>query len=853
MTMTKTFDLSRLAALLTPTRRAFLQRAAATAATALVGGKATPARAFAYEPYPKDDELTTVVTSCAHNCGSRHMLVAHKKGDVIVRLSTDNGSYQGDAYGTDTEEKPQLRACLRGRSYRARLYSPERLLYPMKRVGKRGEAKFKRISWDQALTEIAERMVHLKTTYGPTALLDQSYAGASYGVLHKSDQIEGLLGRFLGMFGCRTNSWSVPSYQGTTSSSRWTFGTIEDGNEDDAFAHSKLIIMWGWNPAYTFHGGNTFYYMRMAKQRGCKFVLIDPQYTDSASAYDAWWIPIRPNTDAAMMAGMAYHIFASNRHNQDFINRFVQGMDPGTMPDWAKGQESFRDYIEGKSDGIPKTPEWAAEICGVPAENIVKLAEMYADTKPAALKASWAPGRAAYGEQYNRMAAALQAMTGNIGVLGGCAEGVGKGWHPEAIAYPYDENANIWFASIKSDRWAHIVLNYPDVKREEAGLWPRMDALDGVIPNIRGIFWQGSDWFNQLTNINKEIEAIRRLDSYGEGESLLVCMDATITPTGIWADYLLPIATHFERHDVALPWYKGHYYIHRPKVIEPMGESKTDIQVFTELAYRLGFGPGYNPKADRSYFDNPDAVDEAYLVDWWHKVQSHQGVTWSWEEFKTRGVYKFILPRPHVAFQDQIEMGIPFETPSGRIEIFSTTLAQVTDWTRTQWGYPIPAIPKWIEPWEGRGDPKAAEYPFQMITPHPRWRTHSIFNNIPWLRETFSQETTINASDAKRLGIQTGDTVEVWNARGRVVTPVYVTERCMPGVVVLHEGAWMDIDENGVDRSGNPDFLTDDNPSPAGAFAYNTILVNLKKTDLHHRPGWDQLATARSHVFRRDN
>jgi anaerobic dimethyl sulfoxide reductase subunit A len=119
-----------------------------------------------------------------------------------------------------------------------------------------------------------------------------------------------MLGRFLGMFGCRTNSWSVPSYQATTFSSRMTFGTIEDGNEDDAFAHSKLIIMWGWNPAYTFHGGNTFYYMRMAKQRGCKFVLIDPQHTDSASVYDAWWIPIKPNTDAAMMAGMAHHIFA---------------------------------------------------------------------------------------------------------------------------------------------------------------------------------------------------------------------------------------------------------------------------------------------------------------------------------------------------------------------------------------------------------------------------------------------------------------------------------------------------------------------------------------------------------------
>jgi anaerobic dimethyl sulfoxide reductase subunit A len=831
-------------------RRDFLKTSLAGGAALSLGLKPhQEAQAFAYEPYLRDDDLQTVVTSCAHNCGSRHMLVAHKKGDVIVRLSSDDGRYQqGGAFGKDTFEEPQLRACLRGRSYRARLYSAERLLHPMIRVGARGEGKFKRASWDEALGMVAQRMQELKDQYGPTALLDQSYAGASYGVLHKSDQIEGLLGRFLGIFGCRTNSWSVPSYQATTFSSRMTFGTIEDGNEDDTFAHSKLIIMWGWNPAYTFHGGNTFYYMRMAKQNGCKFVVVDPLHTDSASSYDAWWIPIRPNTDAAMMAGMAYYIFDNHLQDQGFIDRFVQGMDPGTMPQWARGQESFRDYIAGRFDGIPKTPGWASEICGVPVEDIIKLAHMYATTKPAALKASWAPGRNAYGEQYNRMAAALQAMTGNIGKIGGCAEGVGKAWHAEGIAYPYDEYANVWYASIKSDRWAHCVLNYPNVKREEIGIWPRNDNLDGVIPNIRGIFWQGSDWFNQLTNINKEIAAIKKLD-------MVVCMDSTITPSGIWADVLLPIATHFERHDVALPWYKGHYYIHRPKVIQPLGESKTDFQVFTELAYRLGFGERYNPKANRDYFHNDDAVDEAYLREWWiNKVMAHQGVTMPWEEFKQRGVYKFKLPRPHVAFQDNIEKGVPWSTPSGKIEIFSTTLAQITDWTRTQYGSYIPAIPKWIEPFESLNSPKTQQYPFHMVTPHPRWRTHSIFHNIPWLRETFDQEITINASDAKRLGIQTGDTIEVWNDRGGIVLPAFVTERCMPGVVAVFEGAWMDLDENGWDRAGNPDFLTLDEPSPAGGFAYNTILVNMRKATegRTHRPGWDRQATARSHVFRRD-
>ncbi len=832
-------------------RRGFLKTTtvAGVATGGLIAARGREAEAFAYEPYPRDDQLDTVVTSCAHNCGSRHMLVAHKKGDVIVRLSTDDGRYQKDGeFGKDTEQEPQLRACLRGRSYRSRLYSPERLLYPMMRVGARGEGKFKRVSWDEALDHVAGKMQELKEQYGPTALLDQSYAGASYGVLHKSDQIEGLLGRFLGMFGCRTSSWSVPSYQGTTFSSRMTFGTIKDGNEDDAFAHSKLIIMWGWNPAYTFHGGNTFYYMRLAKQRGCKFVLVDPQYTDSAAAYDAWWIPIKPNTDAAMLAAMAHYIFANNLQDQEFIDKFVQGMDEGTLPDWAKDKENFKDYILGKYDGQAKTPEWAEPICGVKAADIKKLAEMYATTKPAALKASWSPGRNAYGEQYNRMAAALQAMTGNIGVLGGSAEGVGKSWSSEAVAYPYDEYANVWFASLKSDRWAHCVLNYPNVKREELGLWPRSDETDGQIPNIRGIFWQGSDWFNQLTNINKEIRAIKKLD-------LVVCMDSTITPSGIWADVLLPIATHFERHDVALPWYKGHYYIHRPKVIEPLGESKTDFQVFTELAYRLGFGEKYNPKASREYFQDNTATDEAYLKDWWeNKVMKNQGVEMSWEEFKQRGVYKFIFDHPKVAFEENVKEGKPWPTDSGKIEIFSGYLAKIEDWTKTAYGYEIPYIPKWIEPWESlNAKDKLEKHPFHMITPHPRWRTHSIFNNIPWLRETYEQEITLNSRDAEKLGIQTGDHVEVWNDRGGIVVPAYVTERCMPGVVVVHEGAWMDLDEDGWDRAGNPDFLTLDEPSPAGAFAYNTILVNLRKADKRtHKPGWDKLATSRSHVFRRD-
>jgi anaerobic dimethyl sulfoxide reductase subunit A len=193
-------------------------------------------------------------------------------------------------------------------------------------------------------------MVYLKTKYGPTALLDQAYAGASYGVLHKSDQIEGLLGRFLGMFGCRTNSWSVPSYQGTTFSSRMTFGTIEDGNEDDAFAHSKLIIMWGWNPAYTFHGGNTFYYMRWPSSAAASSSWSIRNTPTAAAAYDAWWIPIKPNTDAAMLAGMAHYIFANNLQDQKFIDRSARAWMPARCRSGRRIRKASRTTFSA-SDG----------------------------------------------------------------------------------------------------------------------------------------------------------------------------------------------------------------------------------------------------------------------------------------------------------------------------------------------------------------------------------------------------------------------------------------------------------------------------------------------------------------------
>ena len=823
-------------------RRSFLKWGTALAGTvaALNGLEPTPkdAEGFAYTPHVTDDEMTTVVTSCAHDCGSRHALVCHVKDGIIRRISTDDGSYV-DTLGYDTPQVPQLRACLRGRSYRQRIYHPGRLLYPLQRVGARGEGKFKRISWEEAYRIILDRIGEIKAKYGPTAILDLGYAGTSFCVLHKSDQTAGLLSHFLQHFGCRTSFWNVPSFEGTSFAARMTFGTMSDGNEADDFLHSKLIIFWGWNPAFTFFGDNTHWMLKLAKKKGTQFVAVDPVHTDSSSAFGAWWIPIRPSTDAAMMLAMAYVMFAENLVDWDFIRRFTVGVTEDTLPPGVPQGNSFLSYLQGKQqDGTPKTPQWAAEITGVPAEHIVRLARMYATMKPAALVHTWAAGRSAYGEQYTRAAYALCAITGNIGIHGGNAGGM-------QIAFPVHgevmENPGLAHSLVKLDRFADAVLKYPHVSPADIGVPSNMGK---PVPNIRAAWVHAFNAFQQIPNVNKTMEALKKLD-------FIVVQEQTENFTTKWADIVLPICTLFERYDIALKWMKGRYYIARPKVIERLGESRSDLHVFTELAYRLGFGEKFNPKAGPVYDDQTELV---WLREFWEGKVIPQMRQWNQTEmtfddfmFK-KGMYKFRLPEPYIAFKEQIQYGQPFQTPTGKIEIYSTQIARnfFVGWENTQYGAPIPPIPAWIDPWEGPFDSKRAQYPLQAITPHPRWRTHSIFYNIPWLRETYEQEVLMNTVDAEARGIKSGDVVKVYNDRGTTVLLARATERIMPGVVCIYEGAWPTLDEHGIDHSGSADILTADRPSPAGSFAFNTLLVEVEKTNLPYNPGFAIDVEARS-------
>ena len=311
----------------------------------------------------------------------------------------------------------------------------------------------------------------------------------------------------------------------------------------------------------------------------------------------------------------------------------------------------------------------------------------------------------------------------------------------------------------------------------------------------------GANILNQNGDIGKGIQALRKLE-------FVVVHEQFMTPTAKFADILLPVTTHFEREDIQIPHDCGYYFIYAPKIIEPMYECRSDLEIFTELARHLGI-EGYNDKRDEEWireFVAASPIPDA-------------------EAFKGKGVYKFSHAQPQVALSDQINEPEknPFPTPSGKIEIYSQDLAQR--------GNPelLPAIPKYIEAWEGPHHPLGEKYPLLMVTTHSRIRVNSTLDNIPWLRELERQAVWINTEDAAARGIAEGDEARVFNDIGALRIPAKVTERIMPGVVRIDEGAWYDPDEQGIDRAGSVNVLCKDTLSPGAAAATNAVLVQIEK------------------------
>ncbi len=738
-------------------------------------------------------EEKIITTTGLNNCGGRCLIHAHVHDGQIVKLTTETPAEAGD--------NVPLCACAKGLNYHKTFLSQDRLLYPMKRVGERGEGKFVRISWEEAVDTIAREWVRIRDTYGPASRY-VNYATGMSGLLDPNAMAKRLLALDGGYLE-RYNSYSSACMSQATN---LMYGTRVTGNSLDSWLDSKLIILWGHNPADTKFDSATMYYLRKAKAKGIPIVVVDPRKNDTALQLDAEWIPLRPATDPAMMDAMAYVIYESGLHDQAFLDRCCIGFDKSHMPEGVDPSECYLSYLLGEKDGVAKTPEWAEPITGVPADTIRSLALRYAKAKPAALIQGLGAQRHAYGEQGVRGGIVLACMTGNVGVWGGWAGGSGHCKGHETPAFP--RGVNPFPMSIPVYTWTDAVVRGHE-----------MTELDGVkggerLPSdIKMIFnLAGNCLINQHGDINRTAEILKDTSKC----EFIVCSDLFMTASAKFADILLPGVSPLERNDITMPWQYGDFLGFAHQVVAPLGESRLEYDWLVEVADRLGV---------------QEAFTEGRTADQWleylyNDLQQRETELPPYEVFSQGGVYRYQNNPRFIAFEQECQNPEthPFPTPSGKIELFSETVYY------TQYRDFFPAIPRYVEPPEGAADPLTEKYPLQMIGWHTNRRAHSIHDNNPGLETIQPQRLWMNPADAAVREIVDGDEVLVWNDRGRVRVRVKVTDRIMQGVTALAQGAWYCPDADGVDTNGSINVLTHLRPTPyARGNAQHTNLIEVKK------------------------
>jgi len=536
---------------------------------------------------PVHGQRSTIRVGCpAHNCGGRCLLIAHVQDGRIIRLDTDDRP--------DTLAAPQLRACPRGRAYLRRQYHPDRLTHPLKRVGARGEGEFRPISWNEALDTVAGEFERVKAKYGNSALF-VPYGTGSYNQLngsHVARRLMNLYGGCLGIY----NSYSWAAINAATPT---VYGTLVTGNQRQDWLNSRYILMWGWNPAEMRDGTNSDYFVKLARQNGAKVVCIDPRHSLSAAALADEWIPIRPGTDAAMMSAMAYVMLTEELYDADFLRTHCLGWDASQMPPGLEDAESYTDYLLGRRDRVPKSPEWAESITAIPAATIARIAREYATTKPGVLYQGYGMQRRAYGEQVVRAGCVLAAITGNVGVPGGWASGLGlqaPSGGPQWTVFPLGENPVK--AAIPVFLWTEACLRGKSMTQADG-----VTGAERLDNDIKLIYAVATNCLvNQHANVNRSAEILRDESKV----EFLVVQDNFLTATGKFADIILPACTQFETWGVEDGWKYGDEIILQPKLVEPPGECKSDYQICADIADRLGIGEDFTE--DR---------DERAWVEWW--------------------------------------------------------------------------------------------------------------------------------------------------------------------------------------------------------------------------------------------
>lgn len=750
--------------------------------------------------------------ACVINCGQRCPVKCYTNNGQVIRIETDNVS-------PETVPFPrQIRACQRGRSMRERIYSPDRLKYPMKRVGERGDGKFERISWDEAVKTIAKEWKRIRDTYGNEAIYWQYCSGQQSLVSSRCawQRLMNLMGGFLKYYGSYSNAQKQAAIP-------YTYGGRPSSLPSE-IANANLYVLFGNNPLVTRPSGGGKGYqieMSLSKHRP-KIIVIDPCYTDTCTHADQW-IPIRPGTDAALIGALAYQWIKNNQVDQDFLDKYCVGYDEKTLPASAAKNADYKSYILGLGpDKTPKTPEWAAKITGIPAEDIKKLAQEMATTKPLFVSQGWGPQRQANGEETSRAIAMAPILLGQVG-LPGTNTGLHEGnTNFPAVYLPVGKNPVK--ATIPMYLWTDAIIRGKEMTRQT-------DALKGaekLNQNIKMIINSGGNtMINQHGDCNWTDKVLRNDKDL---EFLVVC-DNMMTPTCRYADILLPDTLGPETNDLAC---QGGSHgdvavmLAIQKAVEPRYEEKPSWEICRLIAKELGLEDQYTEGKNQDqwvrwcYDETRKKVPELpeFEVFW------KNGIAPVWGFRKD--------PLALGTFRKDPEKN-KLKTPSGKIEIYSEKLADyVKDWKIPE-GEVISPIPVFWSTWDMPGDKLQEKYPLQCYGIHGPGRIHSTFHNLPRLRDVHPDAVFINVLDAQKRGIKDGDIVYIYNDRGTVRLPARVTPRIMPGVCNIPQGAWYKpevIDGKVVDVGGCINTLTSHRPSPLGkGNAQHNILVEIRKVN----------------------
>ena len=731
-------------------------------------------------------------------------------------------------------------------AYKKRVYSPNRILYPLKRVDwdphgernpqNRGKSKYERISWDEATRIIVKEIERIHKQYGPLAILQQADGHGENKQLQGPHGFPTLLLDKIGGFTQQIRN--ADSWEGWYWGSMHVWGTGAGtvgmmspcaNLMKDISENSDLVLFWGCDPETTPWGFVGQFASRLCyfwKEVGIKQVYISPDLNSGAAVHADKWIPILPNTDAALQLALAYTWITEGTFHKEYVKTHTVGFD------------MFADYVLGQEDGVPKTPDWASQKCGVQSWTIKALAREFA--RQATSIAHFFGGsyiRGAFSHEPARLECILLAMQG-LGRPGvhQCQitfMGMPRVKAAAKMRYTFEAaGTDLAFTDrvlipMGGQCRVHQKQHFPKTLFQKAIFNPPMTwyGKTGAAEPVENQFekytypisqeeggteihmiWNDSPCRTTCWNDgNASIEAYRspKIECF-------VVQHQWLENDCLLADIILPVSTIFEMEDMTANNGDGTQMknvMYQSRAIEPLGESRSDYEIVLEVAQKMG---------------KYEAITEGKTTREWMKhffdgLGLDQLTTW--EEFKKKQYYVFPTaedwekdPPGLSKFYEDPEK-YPLGTPSGKLEIYSGRLAKNFPDDRERG-----PIPRWIEKSETHDErlssARARMFPLLQMSNHGRWRVHAQHDDISWTREIptckvkgadgyLYEPVWIHARDAEKRGIQTGDLVKIFNERGAVLGGARITERIMPGVISMDHGARCDwIIPGKVDRGG---------------------------------------------------